>query len=85
MMLIEDDEPIQTFFTNGAHPAFGHRVGIRCFERDINDLNSRCLKHRVKLSSELRVVVPDQSSCSKDTMKHENGRVGRVDKRRNVA
>lgn len=60
MVLAQDDDAVQTFFPNGAHPALGECVGIRRRERDGDDVGTDGLEYLVKPFGELRIVIMDQ-------------------------
>ena len=48
MALVENNQAIQAFFPDRPHPAFGYRIGIGGFKRDVDNLNAFRLKHGVE-------------------------------------
>ncbi len=69
--LTENDDVIQAFAPNTTDEALTNGVGFwrthRCFE------NINMAGNKREVGAELIIIIPDQSSCPKDTMKYENG------------
>ena len=53
MRLIEDEDFVQPFFADGAHPALDEGIGIGRANRGVNDLNVLGLENGVEGGSEL--------------------------------
>lgn len=68
MLLIENDELVQTFLTDCPHPAFSKRIGIRCSERRGNNVNGLAFKDRIKFQGEFTIMIVNQVA---------NGRISR--------
>ena len=60
--VVSDQDPVQAFGPNGAHPAFG--VGVRPGRPrwDLECLDASCGEHRVERRGELGVSVADQET-----------------------
>lgn len=57
MRRIQNDDPVETFFAHGTHPAFGIGVGTRGAYRSMDHLDSFRCKHGIEGGTVLAVVI----------------------------
>jgi hypothetical protein len=62
MLIVQNEDVIETFLPDGPHPAFRIAVGLWGTKGCADNLNSHGAKHVVELSGELRVPVMDKES-----------------------
>ena len=55
-----DQEPIEAVAADGADPAFGERVCLRCAKRGADDLDAFAAEDLVEDAAEFAVAVVDQ-------------------------
>jgi len=60
MLVVQNQQPVKTLCTNGAHEPFRHAVRLRCPKRRPNNLEPDASKHFVKAVSEFLVSVANQ-------------------------
>ena len=60
MLLIQNQQPVETFRAGGAHKPLGHGVRLRCAKRRPNDFNPVASKHLVKLIGEFLIPIANQ-------------------------
>ena len=62
MLVVEDQEPIQTLRANSPHEPFRDPVGLRGPKRRANDLHSIALEDPVKTLGELLIPIANQEA-----------------------
>lgn len=55
MALAQDQQMVQALLPHAAHPAFGHRIRLRCPIRRLHALQPLCRQYRLKGGAKLRV------------------------------
>ena len=66
MNLVDDKHFVQTFRTDGAHPALYEGVGIRRANRGVNDFDVLGLENGVEGGGEFHIVIMDQKADAQD-------------------
>ena len=62
MRLIDNEDFIQNFLTNGSDESFRESIGIGGAVRDANDVNSFGLKNVIKCLGEFLVIIANQGT-----------------------
>jgi hypothetical protein len=60
MLTIEDENMIQAFFSDSAHPSFSVSICIGSLKRSVNDMDACGLENGIKSPAEGTVIVVDQ-------------------------
>jgi len=74
----DDERPIQAFGTDGAHPPFAERVGVRGPDRGEDDPHAFWAEHLVEGVGELGVPVVDQEPRGSSFILERHGQVPRL-------
>jgi hypothetical protein len=64
----KDEDPVGALTADGADPAFGNGVRSVRPHRSSNDLDLFRGEYRIEACDELRVPIPEQETCSIDTI-----------------
>src|SRR5258708_36403577 len=62
MLLIDNEQAIQTLTSNRTNPALSKGIRSRCPIRRVNHFNSRCLKNSIEGCRELGVPIMDKKT-----------------------
>jgi hypothetical protein len=62
MLVVQDQEPVETFGANSPHKSLRHAIRLRGAKRRANDLRPNASKHLVKTVGEFLVPVADQEA-----------------------
>ena len=80
MLLVQNEQPVETLRADGAHEPLGHPVGLRGAKRRANDLDPVTPEHFVKSASEFLVPIANQEAngfrSGPPTSKSIGGRAG---------
>jgi hypothetical protein len=60
VLLVQHQQPVETFRADGAYEPLGNQVGLRRAKRRTNDLNPVAPKHVVKASGEFLIPIANQ-------------------------
>jgi hypothetical protein len=60
VLLVQNQEPVETLRTGRAHKPLGNHVGLWRAKRCLNDLNSIASEDLIKLLGELLIPIPNQ-------------------------
>ena len=62
VLLVQNQQPVETFRAGGAHEPLGHPVGLRRAKRRANDLDPVAPEHFVKPAGEFLVPIANQEA-----------------------
>ena len=62
VLLVQNQQPIETFRADSAHESLGDSIGLWCAKRRANDLNPLPSEHVVKWIGEFPISIPNQEA-----------------------
>jgi hypothetical protein len=78
MPRVRDQEPVQTFGSNGPNEPFRDPICLRGLNRCANDSGALCVKHIIEAVRELPIVIPNQETNGLRALSERPGDLSRL-------